>query len=132
MLHRIREAMKTDALVATMSGVIVADETWIGGDPKNRHQRKERPVKVTRTDAHNAKAEKQAVVSIINAHTGEVRSRIVPNVSGATLRKVMAEQVDIPGSILWSDGWRATGPSGPSSLRTNGWTTPRASTCGAR
>ncbi|MCA1675649.1 MAG: hypothetical protein LC799_26880 [Actinobacteria bacterium] len=38
MLHRIREAMKTDALVATMSGVIVADETWIGGDPANRHE----------------------------------------------------------------------------------------------
>jgi len=45
-------------------------------------------------------------MSIIDAHTGEVRSRIVPNVSGATLRKVMSEQVDMAGSILWTDGWR--------------------------
>ncbi len=40
MMHRIREAMKNDTLVATMRGTIVADETWIGGDPKNRHESK--------------------------------------------------------------------------------------------
>jgi transposase-like protein len=105
MLHRIREAMKTDALVATMSGVIVADETWIGGDPANRHKsRVNGPVRVKST-AHNKKTDKQAVVSLINAHTGEVRSRVVPNVSGPTLRKVMSEHLDIAGSILFSDGW---------------------------
>ena len=47
MMHRIREAMKTDALVGAMQGVIVADETWIGGDPKNRH--KARPPSGCRT-----------------------------------------------------------------------------------
>src|SRR4051812_15724287 len=81
MLHRIREAMKTDALVATMIGVIVADETWIGDDPGNRHQRTQNPINVTRTDAHNAKTDKQAVVSIINAHTGDVRSESSPTLA---------------------------------------------------
>jgi transposase-like protein len=38
MLHRIRLAMAGgDRLVSTMRGVVVSDETWIGGDPKNRH-----------------------------------------------------------------------------------------------
>lgn len=37
MLHRIREAMKGDGLLETMRGTIIADETWIGGDPQNRH-----------------------------------------------------------------------------------------------
>ncbi len=38
MLHRIREAMKRGELVEPMKGTIVADETWIGGDPMNRHE----------------------------------------------------------------------------------------------
>jgi len=29
--------MKNDGLVASMRGTIVADETWIGGKPQNRH-----------------------------------------------------------------------------------------------
>jgi transposase-like protein len=44
MMHRIREAMASDGLVATMRGTIVSDETWIGGDPRYRHRRFERPV----------------------------------------------------------------------------------------
>ncbi len=39
--------------------------------------------------------------------TGEVRSRIVPDVSGASLRKAMAEQIDFAGSHLHTDGWKA-------------------------
>lgn len=35
MLHRLREAMKREPLVGLLAGTIVADETWIGGKPKN-------------------------------------------------------------------------------------------------
>ena len=38
LLHRIREAMKRDPLSGVLSGTIIADETWMGGDPKNRHR----------------------------------------------------------------------------------------------
>lgn len=38
MLHRIREAMKLAPVEAMMRGTVVADETWIGGDPANRHK----------------------------------------------------------------------------------------------
>jgi len=43
MLHRIREAMKRGE-VAQLAGTVMADETFIGGKPKNRHQQgKTRP-----------------------------------------------------------------------------------------
>lgn len=43
LLHRIREAMKRGELAESMKGTIVADETFIGGKPKNRHRsRRER------------------------------------------------------------------------------------------
>ena len=37
LLHRIREAMKSDSLVESMRGVVVADETFIGGKA-DRHK----------------------------------------------------------------------------------------------
>src|SRR5579871_1830773 len=37
MLHRIREAMKREPMAGLLTGRVVADETYIGGAPKNRH-----------------------------------------------------------------------------------------------
>jgi hypothetical protein len=46
MLHRVREAMKREPLVGLLTGTIVADETWIGGKPKNKH-RQGRPARIS-------------------------------------------------------------------------------------
>jgi len=98
MCHRLRAAMSGgDTLLDTMRGIIVSDETWIGGDPKWMHANK-RPGRQGVTD-------KTPVLSLINAVTGEVRSKVIPNVTGATLRKVIAEQVDIANSQLQTDEW---------------------------
>lgn len=43
------------------------------------------------------------VLSLVNKETGEVRSAVVPDVTGATLRKVIAEQVDMANSTLHTD-----------------------------
>jgi transposase-like protein len=96
MLQRIREAMTGDGPLSTMRGTIVADETWVGGDPGNRHNRKFYSNFSTKTD-------KTTVFSLINAGTGEVRSRVVPNVTGHMMRKAIAEQVDVAGSVLHTD-----------------------------
>jgi hypothetical protein len=102
MMHRIREAMTNDGLLQTMRGLIVADETWIGGDPQKAHAAKRERTQPY-VPGQVVKTEKTIVLSLVNAVTGEVRSRVVPDVTGHTLRKVIAEHVDMAGSVLHTD-----------------------------
>lgn len=112
MCHRIRECMRSDALLTTMRGTIVADETYIGGNPQRMNAKARArmegrnldPVPFTpgesRPNQHTAKT---PVLSLVNTATGEVRSQVVPDVTGATLRKAISQQVDMTGSELWTD-----------------------------
>jgi transposase-like protein len=105
MAHRVREAMKRRA-PDSLVGIIVADETYIGGDPKNRHADDQAWLDFGAGRVGGARGrgtDKTPVLSLINAETGEVRSAVVPDVTGVTLRKVMAEQVNMAGSTLWTD-----------------------------
>lgn len=56
MLHRIREAMKREPLAGMLRGTVVADETFIGGDPKNRHiERNPSPITSNRVTAETCR-----------------------------------------------------------------------------
>jgi len=97
MLHRIRSAMGSEnKLIETMTGTIVADETWVGGDPKNRHANKRGPRRQGSTD-------KTPVLSLVNAVTGEIRSQVLPWVTANTLRKAISEHVNAAASELHTD-----------------------------
>lgn len=97
MLHRIRQSMSNrQSLVYSMTGTIVSDETWIGGKPANRHGHKSGV-------GGQGVSDKTPVLALINEVTGEVRSSVLTNVTGTTVRKVMAEQVNIGASRLWTD-----------------------------
>jgi transposase-like protein len=100
MLHRLREAMKREPMAGLLSGTIVADETFIGGKPKNKHaSRRGKYGPGARSDL----APKTPVLSLVNTTTGEVRSRVIPNVTGPTLRDALVEQVDTATSTLHTD-----------------------------
>ncbi len=106
MFHRIREAMKAGPLADMLRGTIVADETYIGGDPRRMNattrarweQRRDTPF-----NGREGRSDKAAILSLINAESGVVRSQVVPRVDGSNLRKAMSEQVDMAGSRLWTD-----------------------------
>jgi transposase-like protein len=99
MMHRIREAMAWD-WADRFSGTVIADEAYIGGDPKNRHASARGPERSGRG------TEKVPVVSIINAETGEVRSHVVAHVDGMTLGRILMGNVDPVGSTLVTDKWK--------------------------
>jgi transposase-like protein len=96
MLHRIREAMKREPMAGLLSGRVVADETWFGGDPKNRHGSK-------RTTRGSGKTDKTPVMALVSRETGEVRSAVVPDVTGENLRSVLTEHVDAATTHLHTD-----------------------------
>jgi transposase-like protein len=102
MLHRIREAMKREPLAALFSGQIQADETWIGGEPKNRHARDKRE-----PNRRYAQTDQTPVFALVNYETREIRSRVVPNVNGKTLLSAIQENVDTERTMLHTDGAKA-------------------------
>jgi transposase-like protein len=105
MCHRIREAMKREPLAAKFTGTVVADETWIGGKPSNRH-RKQRY-----EDGYN-EAHKSVVFSLVHQETGEVRSQVIPNVQAKTLRSAIEAHVDLPETHLHTDNHHPYIPTG--------------------
>ena len=96
MLHRIREAMKREPMAGLLSGRVVADETWYGGKPSNRHGH---DPKKHMQGAHD----KTPIMSLVSRETGEVRSRVMPNVKPGNLRAVLTENVDPKTTHLHTD-----------------------------
>lgn len=106
LLHRIREAMRREPASSLMIGTILADETYIGGKPGNKHQQgKPRPRSGRGVAGHPH--HKTAVMSILNKDTGEVRSKVVATVTPDKLRSELLSQVNSAESELHADGLTA-------------------------
>ena len=88
MAHRIREAMKREPLRGKLDGVVEVDETYVGGRPQNRHDRRDRP--------------KVPVLALVQ-RGGDVRTFRVRNVTGATLREAIKDNVE-PSARIMTDG----------------------------
>jgi transposase-like protein len=109
--HRIREAMRREPLAGLLKGTIIADETWIGGDPKNRHG-----ARYGKGKGPNP-SDKQPVLALVHKETGEVRSHMVPTVRGPHLREVIEAHVDMANSDLQTDSSKSYLGIGPDFAR---------------
>jgi transposase-like protein len=104
MCHRIREAMKREPMAGLLTGRVVVDETYIGGSPKNRHhgQRGGSRGQVGHSRGVGG-TDKTPVVALVSRETGEVVTRVIPNVTGKNLAAAIYDTVDPANVILHTD-----------------------------
>ena len=101
MEHRIRYAMAAGGLAAPLRGDVEVDETYVGGKPrKGSHG----------PNPKGRGTKKQPVMALVE-RDGAARTRVIPDVSGATLRSVIQEAVDRDSRILTDEwpGYRGVG-----------------------
>lgn len=96
--HRIRKAMEKEPLRSKLSGVVEADETYVGGKVRKGGggPRPKGPL---------SGGQKTIVYSLIQ-RDGEARSQVVPDNKAATLQGIMRSQVEGEAHIM-TDGLRS-------------------------
>jgi len=98
--RRIRLALHQGSFEKLLSGECEADETFIGGKPKNMHRSKRLKQRI----GMNGYAEKTAVFGMLERGTRQVRATVIPNVKRETLQKKILEHVGF-GATIYTDGW---------------------------
>ncbi|MEI9991335.1 MAG: IS1595 family transposase [Rhizomicrobium sp.] len=88
--HRIRYAMSQNPLKGLLEGVVMVDETYVGGNPRNQHKRGEGKT--------GRGTDKQPVVALVE-RGGRVRSWPIANITAATLQGAIRDNVDPSASI---------------------------------
>ncbi|MGH9432363.1 MAG: IS1595 family transposase [Terriglobia bacterium] len=91
LMNRIRFAMAPDDHASKLSGTVECDETYAGGKPRYRGQGM--PGRSTRKTPVFAAVQRQ----------GEIRRRVVADVSGKTLKAAIRERVDSDARIYTDD-----------------------------
>ncbi|QIN82738.1 IS1595 family transposase [Rubrobacter tropicus] len=91
MMHRIRLAMQTGTF-EKLSGEIEADETFVGGLEKFKHESKKRK----RGRGYNGKT---AVMGLVG-RDGEARAKVIPNTAKSTLHGGVRENVERGSTVI--------------------------------
>lgn len=99
MAHRIREALKDDGSSKLGGEIIEIDETWIGGRARNMHRR-------NRPSRKELLRRKAIVMVAKDRETGEVRAKVVPDRSRASLMSFIERTVQ-HGALLCTDSLSA-------------------------
>jgi transposase-like protein len=107
MAHRLRYAMMEGPWAAMMTGVIEADETYVGARRK-RGTKRGRPGQ----DSH-----KTPVVALVERGTGRVRATTMPRVTSENLKAMITTHVE-PDAVLMTDEYSAYGGVGHANHQT--------------
>ena len=94
MSHRIRYAMSQEPLFSKLRGIVEIDESYVGGNDRNRHANKKL--------GHDGKA---VVLGAIE-RKGQVRLKVVPNATQEHIVPFVIKNIS-PTSILMSDEYSA-------------------------
>lgn len=102
MLHKIRECIFGTENYNVMDGVVLTDETFVGGKDKNRHWNKK--ARNAQDDDNRAFRDKIPVVGYMN-EKGLLTAIVIPDVSAKTLLSCALTYIKL-GSKIHSDDWK--------------------------
>lgn len=98
MNHRVRHSLGWDIPEEKLTGIVEADEHFVGGKEGNKHKSK-------RTEGTQGRSVQTKIpVAGLVQRGGDVRAKQVEDTSGKTLRKFVYENVE-RGSKLHTDEW---------------------------
>jgi transposase-like protein len=124
MLHRIRLAMESNSFVKLggSGGPVEIDETWVGGEPKNRHLserdklpaepkyiiddkgfRGRNPKYITPKGKYGRVTDKVPVFGALDRETRQIRTKVLPQVNREQLMNAILSNIE-KGSTIHSDG----------------------------
>lgn len=102
MLHRIRKALQPE-YKGKMEGVILADETFVGGKNKNRHKDK----KVKNAQGRSFK-DKKPVLGLLQ-EDGELRCFVIPDTSKDSIHPLVRDNVKYDNTVVSDEWWAYRG-----------------------
>ncbi len=94
LMHRIRFAMTGPENQEPLNGTVEVDETYVGGKPRYRGQ-----------GIYGRGTRKQPVMALVQRN-GEVRTRVIADVTAHTLKSAIREQVS-KNSRIMTDEWKS-------------------------
>lgn len=95
LMHRIRYSMSTPNSGEKLNGVVEADETYVGGKPRYSQKRIAGGPKL-----QTGRGTKKTPVMGLVERNGNVRMRVLPNITGKTLRGVLQQDVNLAARIV--------------------------------
>lgn len=108
MMHRLRLALERGSLTK-LRGRVEADETFIGGKVKNMHRAHKLRVMGSKRGGIHSKA---IVMGMLERGSGKVRTRVIENTEGPTLKGVLRENLDPSAEIITDSASGYRGLSG--------------------
>ncbi len=100
LLHRIRKSMEHNSFSEKLSGIVEADETFVGGKNKNRHKDK----KVAQSQGRSFK-DKTPVLGLLE-RDGNLFCKVIKDTKASSIQPLIHQHIE-HGSVLMSDEWWA-------------------------
>lgn len=101
LMHRLKFAMAPTGGGPKFAGTVEADETYVGGKPRYRKRQKRFANPGDGKTSHETiKDRKTPVFGVICRETGEVRTRVMPEVTAVNLREACDELIDKSANLM--------------------------------
>ncbi len=99
MMHRIRFAMAPTDGGPKLSGIVEADETYVGGKPRYRLPRIPEPFRNFTSNSETIRDRKTPVFAAVE-RGGQVRARVMPEVTALNLKAAIKEHIDLSSTLM--------------------------------